>query len=172
MGPEDYGLAVGPGVPGQPQAGPAPDAGNGAASHLPAAQHQQAGAGPPGVPLLAERPRDQSGKPGLERRNGLITNDKFCLSRSAHLKLSWSRYEIYLRRKAGGVANYLREERVYHGGENETPMAGSPPDSPIYRRSTTLGSSIPELAPMVTGTPDGILHHAGADQPGDAGGER
>ena len=42
---QDDGLAPDSGTPGQPQAGTATDAGNGAGSHLPQAQYQQACAG-------------------------------------------------------------------------------------------------------------------------------
>ena len=58
---QDDGLAPDSGASGQPQAGTATDAGNGAGSHLPQAQYQQACAGTQDIPLPAQRSEQLTG---------------------------------------------------------------------------------------------------------------
>ena len=67
-------LAQNPGTPGQPQAGPAADAGNGLGGHLPAPQHQQAIPWAQSLSLPAEGTGDQPGQPGLGSGYHLHTN--------------------------------------------------------------------------------------------------
>src|SRR4051794_24863455 len=50
---------------GEPQAGAAADAGDGAGGDLPEAEHQQGASGPQGVPLSAAGSGDRPTEPGL-----------------------------------------------------------------------------------------------------------
>ena len=68
---QDDGLAPDSGASGQPQAGTATDAGNGAGSHLPQAQYQQACAGTQDIPLPAQRSSSRQGQSGLGSRHHL-----------------------------------------------------------------------------------------------------
>jgi hypothetical protein len=81
------------------------------------------------------------------RFNGLITNDKFCLSRHVRLKLTWSRYPLRLRLCARASGAYLPGESAHvgthRGGSYETTMAHPSPDTPPVGRATTLGPRLP-----------------------------
>jgi hypothetical protein len=79
----------------------------------------------------------------MGRRNGLITKDKFCLSRFGKLALNWSRYEVYLERKPKPVTKYADDEEKHHGGVHEPSLASSPPGQPTTRWRAPLGSSLP-----------------------------
>ena len=68
---QDDGLAPDSGASGQPQAGTATDAGDGAGSHLPQAQYQQACAGTQDIPLPTERSSSRQGQSGLGSRHHL-----------------------------------------------------------------------------------------------------
>ena len=57
-----------------------------------------------------------------ESLNGLITNDKFCLTRRGRLALSWWRRPLRLRDRPVAVA-YLHEDPVHRGGAYEAVMA-------------------------------------------------
>src|SRR6516164_5777742 len=57
----DGGMAGHPGLPGQPQAGPAADASDGIGGDLPAPEHQQGGSGAQDLPVPARRAVDRSG---------------------------------------------------------------------------------------------------------------
>ena len=97
-------------------------------------------------------------QPSLLRRdvrdvNGMITNDKFCLSRSAELQLSWSRIGLYERRLSHQArASYPSNDSDSLGGSYETYMANSPSDHSENRWSATLGSSISTASPVEPAT--------------------
>ena len=76
-------------------------------------------------------------------RNGLITNDKFCLSRYGRLKLNWSRYDVYLKRKDGVAKCSTWDKQQDYRRSDETPMASPSPDESSNRRTTALGSRLP-----------------------------
>ena len=80
--------------------------------------------------------------------NGLITNDKFCMTRSGRLTLSWSRYEVRQRRRALAASDYPSLEQSQHGGIYETPVADAAADHPVSGWAATLGSGVPLSAPM------------------------
>jgi hypothetical protein len=63
---------------------------------------------------------DEALGPGHIREvNGLITNDKFCVSRLARLTLAWSRYEAW-RQRTVKVLACPSAETVSSGGRHET----------------------------------------------------
>jgi len=82
--------------------------------------------------------------------NGLVTNDKFCLSRSARLHLS--HWHLPWRRRLGAVAQevYPAHQRVGVGGDtNEAPpTAGPPPVSGNPRRPAAMGSGLTAPRPV------------------------
>lgn len=54
----------------------------------------------------------------------MFANDKFCLTRFAHIQLSWSRIGLYERRTNKARTEYPSREVIHSGGTCETPMAG------------------------------------------------
>lgn len=91
--------------------------------------------------------------------NGLITNDKFCMSRSARLTLSWSRRPRRLGQAAAGEAAYPPNENAHCGGSHETPVASAPATETRPERAIPLGSGVSTPPAMEPG-----------DRTGDAGG--
>src|SRR6516164_7060322 len=59
------GMAGDPGSPGQPQAGPAAHASDGASGDLPAPEHEQGGSGAQDLPVSARWDRDRAGQSGV-----------------------------------------------------------------------------------------------------------
>jgi len=80
--------------------------------------------------------------PAEEQLNGLITNDKFCLSRTGRLALSWWRYPLRLRDPAPEGADTVPDLEDDRGGGHETPLAGSPPDAAGFGRRSAVGSGL------------------------------
>src|SRR5258708_5387697 len=76
-------------------------------------------------------------------RNGLITNDKFCLVRYGKLNLTWSRYDVYLKRKDGVAQCPPWNEQQDHRRGDEIPKASPSPDESSNRRTAALGSRLP-----------------------------
>ena len=75
--------------------------------------------------------------------NGMITNDKFCLSRNGQLQLSWSRIGLYeCRRSQRPKVGYPSRNTDHSGGKCETTMASSSPDQSEIGRAATLGSGL------------------------------
>ena len=74
--------------------------------------------------------------------NGLITNDKFCLSRPGRLSLSWWRYPLRLRDPAPKGADPVPDLEGDRGGGHEAPLAGSPSDAAGFGRSPAVGSGL------------------------------
>ena len=87
-------------------------------------------------------------QPPLGRLNGLITNDKFCLTRYAQLQLSWSRHAGYLDEKARRESVYPADKYAHLGGTDETPVANPPHLDDPCQRSAALGSSLPQPSAM------------------------
>ena len=85
--------------------------------------------------------------------NGTITNDKFCLSRTGRLRLSWWRLPLSARETVTQAVEYpsegtnvercLREET-----HEETAMEGSALRSDKCRRSVSVGSELPVSCPV------------------------
>lgn len=78
----------------------------------------------------------------MVRRNGLITKDKFCYSRQTKLKLNWSRYEVWLKRKAKISQNKPPETGKQTGGKDEAIMASEATGSCPAGRAAAMGSSL------------------------------
>lgn len=100
--------------------------------------------------------------------NGMIANDKFCFVRTARLQLTWSRYDVYLQRKARLASGYAPDVQSHRGGSYETaPVAHSATDDPTSRWPAALGSGVSVPPAMdsasVTGAePDRLPKHTGA----------
>jgi hypothetical protein len=88
--------------------------------------------------------------------NGLITNDKFCLSRTGHLTLTWSRRPVRLREPSTGDPLYLSDTEAHRGGAHETPVEDSPRVAGHAGRAAPLGPGLP--------TPS-AMDHAGRARP-------
>jgi hypothetical protein len=110
---------------------------------------------------------EKAGLAGVALFNGLLTNDKFCLTRPVRLHLSWSRYEVWQRRMAPPVQRLPCPlgESTRCGGQDETSMASSPVARRISRRATALGSGLPERSGM---EPTAGAAPAGSGRPGSA----
>src|SRR3954454_21613762 len=74
--------------------------------------------------------------------NGLITNDKFCLSMVSPLKLGWGRGPRAGVGRRAESANLTEDVRQPSGGEHATKMADSTPVTTDAECGTTLGSSL------------------------------
>jgi hypothetical protein len=68
--------------------------------------------------------------------NGLVTNDKFCLSRQSQIKLYWSRKPYRSRPRKSA---YAPAETSQQGGYHETPLADTASVSGDSRRYATVG---------------------------------
>jgi len=115
---------------------------------------QPPGEYPPGRPVEY---RSQVDKSFVHRDvgdvNGLITNDKFCVSRVARLQLTWSRYEVW-RPRTAALKTSPSVEIHFCGGCHETTMADSSADDGVNGRPAAMGSSLP-MAAGVEPTRDG-----------------
>jgi hypothetical protein len=81
--------------------------------------------------------------PAFEQKfNGLITNDKFCLSRTGRLALSWWRYPLRRRDPAPEGTDTVPDLEGDRGGGHETPLAGSPSDAAGFGRRSAVGSGL------------------------------
>lgn len=85
--------------------------------------------------------------------DGMITNDKLCLSRMSKLTLTWSRYDVYLQRMAKASVEYPLDEPVHQGGNYGTALAHSATDESTSGRPTALGSGLPTAFELGTHTP-------------------
>ena len=107
--------------------------------------------------------------PGEGALNGLITNDKFCLTRMGQLRLSWSRARGGLQESA---VPQLFGEAIHRGGEHAVAEAASLGCSAHRRvdanRPAALGSSLP--APPAVGGGEFPRADKGAGVPDPAGG--
>jgi hypothetical protein len=79
--------------------------------------------------------------------NGLITNDKFCMSRISPARVRWARRPPQ-RRALPAMTDYLHNDPEHCGGGHETPVA-HPASVPGGRgRRAAMGSGLPTLAPL------------------------
>jgi hypothetical protein len=83
--------------------------------------------------------------------NGLITNDKFCLSRPGRLKLSWSRRPMRMRDLPTNVTIYPSDETVPRGGKHEAIVDQASERTRIARRGAALGSRLSTPSAMEPG---------------------
>src|SRR5262252_339698 len=86
--------------------------------------------------------------------NGLLTNDKFCLSRQSQAKLCWSR-QLY--RSRPRKSRYAPHEPSHQGAYHETSVADTSTVSGVGRRGTTVGSSLP-ASPAMEPTDRAVRH--------------
>jgi hypothetical protein len=75
--------------------------------------------------------------------DGLITNDKFCLSRPGRLALSWWRYPLRRRDRDRSRAGTVPDPDGDRGGAHEAPVADSPPHAAGRGRGATVGPGVP-----------------------------
>jgi hypothetical protein len=121
--------------------------------------------------------RADQGAPRRLRRdclyfNGLITNDKFCLSRSGRLVLNWWRLPLRLRDRAREGAGTVPDQESDRGGAHEALLAGPPADAADHGRSLAVGSGVhahPALEPIRQPVGSG---HGERHLPTNTGGER
>jgi len=99
--------------------------------------------------IIASEPPG-AGEPGESAFNGLITNDKFCLSRTGRLTLSWSRRLPHLRDQPSGETAYPSDETSHRGGTYETPVENSPHTETGPGRAAPVGSGLPASSAMDT----------------------
>jgi len=103
--------------------------------------------------------------------NGLITNDKFCLSLVSSQKLSWVRGPRVGVGERRGPASHPEGVRPPSGGEHATKVAGSTSVAAEVRRRAAVGSGL-STSPGVDsrrGIPKqfpagGLTHSQGEDQ--------
>jgi hypothetical protein len=96
--------------------------------------------------------------------NGLITNDKFCMTRTGCLPLNWSRRPLRLRIPATEETVYSASEESECGGSHETPVENLSEGAGVPRRAKPVGSG------LSVGAGDSSLHRNGSDanKPGGA----
>ena len=122
-----------------------------------------------GAALIADGEAAVAAEPGQRPLNGLITNDKFCLTRMGQLRLSWSRARSGLWEAA---VPQLFGEAIHRGGEHAAAKAASL-GCPAHRCVDTnqlaaLGPSLP--APPAVGGGEFPRADKGAGIPDPAGG--
>src|SRR6201995_5886996 len=100
-------------------------------------------------------------EPGERALNGLITNDKFCLTRTVWLRLSWPRARG-LRRASAPL--HLCDELTHCGGEDATAtqLAGPAHRCTHGQRSAALGPGLPASPAMGGSAPTPARWHAPA----------
>ena len=90
-------------------------------------------------------------KPAKKEFNGIVTNDKFCWSRNANLKLTHWRMSLKMRVSLSTQTSYPsnRDVELCQGGSADekvepplTAVENSPPISGTSRWSASLGSSL------------------------------
>jgi hypothetical protein len=86
--------------------------------------------------------------PSVVLLNGLITNDKFCMSRTNPSRVRWARRPSQRRALPPATARYLHNDPEHGGGGHETPVAhpASVPRDRGWR--TAVGSGLPTPAPL------------------------
>jgi hypothetical protein len=96
----------------------------------------------------------------VEYVNGMITTDKFCMSRSAQLQLVSSRYDVYLQRQARTAQVPLLDEIPHRGGDYDTAAVAHPATNEAApRRPAALGSGV-SVPPAM----DATTERVGTDQ--------
>ena len=74
--------------------------------------------------------------------DGLITNDKFCLTRRGRLVLTWWRRALRLRGEVQERAGILPDPESDRGGTDEASLAGPPAGAAGDGRSPAMGSGV------------------------------
>ena len=108
--------------------------------------------------------------PLLALLNGLITNDKFCMSRVSPSRVRWVR-RAPLRRAPPAMTDDLHNDSDHCGGSHDTPVA-HPASVPGGRgRRAAMGSGRPTRAPLAS-APRPPSHLGAAVEPTTGGGLR
>src|SRR5215208_4351424 len=84
--------------------------------------------------------------PGVRPLDGLLANDKFCMSRQARLSLSHSRRPNLMRLQTDGATEgsaYPSAGITRHGGDDETSVAPTSGSSGTPGCEAALGSGVP-----------------------------
>jgi hypothetical protein len=74
--------------------------------------------------------------------NGLITNDKFCMTRTGQLRLNHWRRPLRLRTSTTEKKMYSASEKSECGGSHETTVENSSGSTRISKRTEPMGSSL------------------------------
>jgi hypothetical protein len=74
--------------------------------------------------------------------NGLLTNDKFCMTRTGQLRLNHCRRPLRLRPSSTEKKVYSASEKSECGGNHETPVENSSGSARILGWTEPMGSSI------------------------------
>jgi hypothetical protein len=74
--------------------------------------------------------------------NGLITNDKFCMTRTGCLPLNWSRRPLRLRIPATKEMVYSASEESECRGNHETPVENISEGAGVPKRAKPVGSGL------------------------------
>ena len=97
--------------------------------------------------FVADRETTIRRKPGKRPLDGLLANDKFCMSRHVRLSLSYSRRRPNLTRRR---TDWATDARAYppagitrHGGDDQTALAPTSGNGETPGRETTLGAGVP-----------------------------
>jgi hypothetical protein len=106
-------------------------------------------------PLITDREPTVLGDPRQCALDGLITKDKFCMTRYGRLALSWFRYLKSMARQEIGEPvdppTYPPTEVTHRGGAHEAPVARPPKYGGESGRPTPLGPSLPQHHAMEPG---------------------
>jgi hypothetical protein len=80
--------------------------------------------------------------------NGLITNDKFCMSRMSPSRVHWARRPPLRQAHSLATTGYLHNDLAHCGGADETSVAHTSPVSRDGGWSPAMGSSLPAPASL------------------------
>src|SRR5262249_14167599 len=125
------------------------------------------GFGDAGVELVVLAQAAVAAQPAKRPFNGLITSDKFCLTRRGRLRLSWPRARVMGRTDP---AAYLPDELSHRGGGHETPVAGAPNYASDGRCPAPLGSGLSASPAMDDGGSAEVGGRTGRGAAAPAGG--
>jgi hypothetical protein len=95
--------------------------------------------------------------------NGTITNDKFCMSRAGHLRLTWWHLSLRARQKGTQAVEYPSEKNtmecdLQEDTHEETAMDHPTSHGEVCRRSVSMGSELPVPCPMESSGSQGSTH--------------
>jgi hypothetical protein len=86
-----------------------------------------------------------------DHRDGLITNDKFCFSRTGKLKLNWWRRPLRLRHRSVEIHSTLLKDEKLSGGTNDTRVDDTQTNSATERRGPAVGPGLSKPSEMEQG---------------------
>jgi hypothetical protein len=115
------------------------------------------------VVFPADQEASEVAQPREAALDGLLTNDKFCVTRRAVLPLSWSRQPLRLR--SVSVVSLQSRDSVHAGGTDETHahLEHPTPTGWAQRRADPMGSGVsasPAVEDRSRGSPPGSARPA------------